>query len=135
MMDDILNFDITTTPGEVAYQEASEKLASIFVLSIISEGYKEEPQYLKYLQGLCRQKGSVQLVIHIVNRHYRYKKDSAGHNHPLKRLNDLLDWKANHVSIDGYENNDEYWLICDRDVASFTSNQYDKLVARCREEH
>lgn len=131
-MDDLLNFDITTTPGEVAYDVSSEELAILFVLSVISEGYKEEPKYLAYIRDVCNQKSSTQIVIHIVNRHYKRQQESAGRNHPLKRLSDLLDWKEHHEQIGECENKDEYWLICDRDNETFTSEQYDQLLVECK---
>ena len=70
-MENFLNFDIVTTPGEVAYQQSSEEMAVLFVLSIISEGYKEEPKYIEAIRKNCKQKDVVQIAIHIINRHYK----------------------------------------------------------------
>lgn len=130
-MEDILNFDIVTTPGVVAYEQGSEEMAVLFVLSIIAEGYKEEPKYLKCIRNICEQKGAAQIVIHLINRQYKRKKDSVGRNHPMNRLEDLLEWKTNHLPVEGIENRDEYWLICDRDNDSFTAEQYDSIVEEC----
>ena len=133
-MENILNFDIVTTPGEVAYQQSSEEMAVLFVLSIISEGYKEEPKYIEAIRKYCKQKDVAQIAIHIINRQYKRQEESAGRNHPLKRFEDLVDWKNNHALFEGIENKDEYWLICDRDNDSFTSEQYDQLVDKCQKE-
>lgn len=133
-MENILNFDIVTTPGEVAYEQSSEEMAVLFVLSIISEGYKEEPKYLEAIRKICKQKDVAQIAIHLINRHYKRQEESAGRNHPLKRFADLVDWKNNHTPFEGIENKDEYWLICDRDNDTFTSEQYDQLVEKCQKE-
>ena len=130
-MNDLLNFDITTTPGEVAYQKSSEDMALLFVLSVISEGYREEPKYLAYVRNICNQKSTNRVVIHIINRHYKRQVDSVGRNHPLNRLEDLLIWKKNQEQNGLTGLNDEYWLICDRDNESFKEDQYDLLIKDC----
>lgn len=133
-MQDLLRFDVPTIPGQVAYQKASKEMAILFVLSVMTEGYKEEPKYLKSVQELINDSDTANIVVHIVNRHYIHQKDAAGHSNPLKRLEALKQWKENHSQIEGFDNKDEYWLICDRDDSSFTSQQYDDVILECQKE-
>lgn len=131
----LLKYDIDTTPGVAAYVSGSEEMATLFVLSIIAEGYREEPKYLNAIKKLCQEKVELNIVIHILNRKYLLQTNSAGHSNPMKRLEALLEWKANHPTISGYDNQDEYWLICDRDDGSFTPQQYDDVLAKCQQEN
>lgn len=131
----LLKYDIDTTPGVTAYTSGSEEMATLFVLSIIAEGYREEPKYLNAIKKLCQEKVELNMVIHLLNRQYLFQANSAGHSNPTKRLEALLEWKANHPAVPGYKNKDEYWLICDRDDGSFTIQQYDEVLKKCEQEN
>ena len=124
------NFDIDTTPGQVAYKSATKEMAALFVISVIAEGYREETKYLKCIKKICAQKGIVSISLVIVNKRYASKEAAIGHSNPLKRLDALMEWKQNCQPIPGYDQKDEYWLICDRDNHSFDNNQYDELLEK-----
>lgn len=129
----LLKYDIDTTPGLVSYESNTEEMATIFVFSVIAEGYREEPKYLNAIKSICNRIDNLNVVIHIINRQYQRQVDSAGHSSPIKRLEALLEWKENHPSIEGYDNKDEYWLICDRDNGSFTDAKFDETVELCQQ--
>lgn len=127
----LLKYDIDTTPGVTSFESNTEDMAMIFVFSVIAEGYREEPKYLNAIKSICKSVDNLNIVIHVINRQYRRQEDSSGHSSPLKRLEALLEWKANHPSIEGYDNKDEYWLICDRDNGSFTDAKFDEAIELC----
>lgn len=52
----LLKYDIDTTPGVAAYTSGSEEMATLFVLSIIAEGYREEPKYLNAIKNSARKR-------------------------------------------------------------------------------
>lgn len=129
----LLKYDIDTTPGVTSYESNKEEMATMFVFSVIAEGYREEPKYLNAIKTICTDIDNLNVVIYIINRQYQRQVDSAGHSSPLKRLEALLEWKEKHPSIEGYENKDEYWLICDRDDGSFTDTKFDEAVTLCQQ--
>ena len=123
-----INFTFDTIPGLTDYTSDSTVMHSALFIIIATEGSNEEIEYVKYVKSLMKAKSSESFEIVILNEFVTDDKVRIGASNPRQRLDMMLDWKHRQLSILGTDVVDEDWLICDRDDASFTEQQYDQVL-------
>ena len=105
----------------------------VTVFAIVSEGQKEEPQYLRYVLSMCRRKFETSMQIHIVNDELSALGMLEHDSNPLSRLRSLKVWLSRYNPDFDSHHEDTAWLICDRDDGSFSIRQLRLVVSECEE--
>lgn len=121
-----LIFSIETLPTVTAYDSESELLNPALFIAIAAEG-QEEILYVEELEKLVK-KYSSDINIIILNKFYARMKDAISLSHPSHRYELIEKWREYYSQKCGITENDEEWLICDRDNQSFLPEQYDVFV-------
>ena len=128
-MEKILNIpvDITTIPGKSKYETGTVAPNPVLFIVVITEGCVEELEYIKGIRDDYKDK-LVGINFVILNDLYQDETGAAHNSNPMKRYEAIQEWSQEFKSRVGMDDNDEEFLICDRDNGSFKSEQYDKLV-------
>ncbi len=121
-----------TNVNKASYTNDSFEEKSIFIISIVTEGSKEEQEYIKGYYNYLYPQGKDNINIEWINEHIIDKKKEEKASHPLRRL-ELMKERLSRKNPHYKEYPDEAWLVCDRDDGSFTEEQYDKLLNECKD--
>ena len=111
-----LIFSIETLPTVTAYDSESELLNPALFIAIAAEG-QEEILYVEELEKLVK-KYSSDINIIILNKFYARMKDAISLSHPSHRYELIEKWREYYSQKCGITENEEEWLICDRDNQS-----------------
>lgn len=114
-----------------AYQEESIEERGVFIISIVTEGSKEEQLYIKGCHSNIIKNRSPEINIEWINSHIVDKDREEKASHPLRRL-ELMKERLSRRNPYYKDYPDEAWLICDRDDGSFSAEQYNRLLAECQ---
>lgn len=121
-----LMFDIETTPMQGNYIPRSKSLTPTLFIAIAVEG-QEELEYLYEIKEIVKRKSSTPKMV-LLNEFYKNPKEAVSLSHPKHRYDLIVQWREYYSAQMGITEDDEEWLICDRDNYSFKSEQYDTYV-------
>lgn len=124
-------FRTHTRVGVPRVQAGSRSENDVTVFAIVSEGQEEEPQYLRYVIGMCRRKAQTTMSIHIVNDELGAISQPIHGSNPTTRLLSLKTWLDRYNPDFKYHPRDTAWLVCDRDDGSFSIRQFCSVVKEC----
>lgn len=122
---------IRTQIGVPRIPAASRVENQVAVFTIVSEGQKEEPQYLRYVFSMCRRRFETSMQIHIINDELSALGMPEHDSNPLSRLRSLKIWLSRYNPDFESHYDDTAWLICDRDDGSFSVKQLRTVVNEC----
>ncbi|RGQ92932.1 RloB domain-containing protein [Bacteroides fragilis] len=123
-----------TNVNKTSYISDSIDERSVFIISIVTEGSKEEQIYIKGYYDLLRHQGMNNMNIEWINEDIIDKKKEEKASHPLRRL-ELMKERLSRINPYYKDYPDEAWLVCDRDDYSFSQKQYDTLLEECKREN
>ena len=123
-----LEFTFDTIPGLTAYTSGETPMHSALFIIIVTEGSREEIEYIRYVQQLLKEKEVTTFEVVVLNDFVANRKARISASNPMQRLNLMLDWKHKNLNVSEADVQDEDWLICDRDDDSFKERQYDKIL-------
>lgn len=116
------------TIGLSNFKLDSEDEEAVFWVTIITEGSKEEPNYIEFYKEWLSERGLLHKNIRCLNK---INEECGTNSHPLSRyelLKSILQQKDPNYSA--YSN--DAWVVCDRDERSFKEDQYDLLMEKCK---
>lgn len=125
-----IDFKIETAPMQENYIPASKSLNPSLFIAIAAEG-QEEMLYLSRIRDVTTANSSTLMVV-LLNEFYMNPIEAISLSHPKHRYELIEQWRIYYSTRLGITNDDEEWLICDRDDSNFKSQQYDSYVHMAR---
>lgn len=128
-------FTLKTIPGQTRYEVGTKDVRAFFFIAIITEGRQEEIQYLKGINGVIQNKEEVSFKLVYINELLSLSHISQSSSlglipylstqsclHPIRTF--ILWMGFEYVS-----------LIIASFISSFSSDQYDKLLATAKRDN
>lgn len=119
-----------TDVNKTSFQANSTDEGGVFIISIVTEGSKEEEAYLRGAQDYLTKRKSQKVIIQFINNDIVDKEKETRASHPMRRL-ELMIERVEKTNPYYKDYPDEFWLVCDRDDGSFSAEQYIEVLKIC----
>lgn len=119
--------------GQLSFTPHSQDEEIVRVIAIVTEGSKEEIQYLKGVYEQLKSKSNKHIKVYFLNELINSEclifEERA--SHPLRRLELMKNYLSMH-NPDYHHYPDEAWIVCDRDSKSFREQEYEEVASYCK---
>lgn len=118
--------------GQPSFTPHSLEEEPVRVIAIVTEGSKEELQYLQAFYVRLEEQSDKHVSVHFLNELILEERLATEEraSHPLRRLELMKDFLSIH-NPDYRHYPDEAWIVCDRDMQSFRVEEYEEVYGYC----